>query len=237
MPAASPLAEARAPEGRFAKVSQIEDPATALLQPSRSGAGQLDLSTVVDGARTPNERRAERSREDPPGTAIVTLGSPSVKTEPKRLRSWVPFLGLVFDRRARQTQLFDEQDIRLLQLRDSERLHIEATAVGNGRAGDLTNLEPDSPEEPAAAWRAGVEGSAHVLSLEEIAERGHEHTLGSGRTAARLQIWKQGRRYLMQQMDGLPLSVNGEALTSPLVVLEDGDEVTHNGERLTLRMS
>ena len=41
----------------------------------------------------------------------------------------------------------------------------------------------------------------------------------------------------MQQLDGSPLSVNGAALTSPLVVLEDGDVVTHNGETLTLRMS
>ena len=65
------------------------------------------------------DARAERSREDPPGTAIVTLGSPSVRRSQNAAGSWVPFLGLVFDRRARQTQLFDERDSRLLQLRDS----------------------------------------------------------------------------------------------------------------------
>jgi hypothetical protein len=199
-------------------------------------SAQLEPAAALSGILAPN-REIGAQQGKPASNSDSDYRAEQPETVRRRLGSWVPFLGLVLDRRVRQTQRFDDQDRRLLQLRDSARHHIEASVHGNVRTGALVTPESDSPEELSGKRESGGQVPTEVLRLEDIAERGYEHTLGSGITAAHVKIWKQGSHYLMQQIDGSPLAVNGTALTSPLVVLEDGDEVTHAAERLKLRMS
>ena len=46
-----------------------------------------------------------------------------------------------------------------------------------------------------------------------------------------LQVWKHGANYMLQQVDGPPIAIAGESLALPIVVLEDGDEISAGEHR------
>jgi hypothetical protein len=50
-------------------------------------------------------------------------------------------------------------------------------------------------------------------------------TLKDGRGVVKLHVWHLGGRWLLRQLDGAPVSVSGREIESPIVVLEDGDEI------------
>jgi hypothetical protein len=78
---------------------------------------------------------------------------------------------------------------------------------------------------PTWANGEGVEGEAVELMLPS-----------RDGAPAKIRIWNHESRYLMQHVDGPPVSVCGEPLIMPIVVLDDGDEIATDAAAVRLEV-
>ncbi|MEX0749327.1 MAG: hypothetical protein WD359_00830, partial [Dehalococcoidia bacterium] len=129
-------------------------------------------------------------------------------------RSWMERIrGRSDDRDAR----IEAENERILSLRvDGDAPVVHEHTKGHGH---------DSADEPFALRPQLRPAASGPVELELTEDEGCDFLLGSEADPARVQIWRQGGRYLLQQVSGPAVSVGGALLASPIIVLEDGDEV------------
>jgi hypothetical protein len=120
--------------------------------------------------------------------------------------------------------MIEASNARLLDLR-SDGDSVAPSHNGNGHRAS---------HEPAQRAALLPEGP---IDIELSEHEGQEFLLGDHDDPACIQVWRQGGRYLLQHVSGPPVSVGGELLTSPIVVLDDGDEIACGDERVRVRFA
>jgi len=187
-------------------------------------------TTAPEVAPLPRERTVSTSKAS---TSAPDQSKPTAGAS-------VAFVDRVFGRNAKRADMIEEQNDRLLKLRPNTHLEDEPVRVP-------VSAEPASRDqqlaagqaEPSSALVLGLNdaGSNQLLLAEQIVDEVYERTLGSGSGAARIQIWRRGLRYMLRNLDGSSVAVNGVPLTSPIVVLEDGDEIARGNHSITFRLN
>lgn len=142
--------------------------------------------------------------------------------EARRRQGWMERLrGRSQDR----AEVVEAENNRLLSLRDED-----------GGPGEHNGHRPAHESEIAAQPPLRPEPHAPV-TLDLTPHEGFDFLLGDPADPAHIQIWRQARSYLLQQLSGPAASVGGVALASPIVVLEDGDEVSCGGDVVRVRFA
>jgi hypothetical protein len=154
----------------------------------------------------------EAASESSGHQAMVEVPGQAVQ-EAQRTRGWIERLR---GRSEQREAIAQAENQRLLSLCNEG---IEPTNGHDSRHDESVLEQPALRMEPSGP-----------MTLELSEDEGYDFLLGNHDDPARIQIWHQAGRYLLQQVSGPVASVGGEPLVSPIVVLEDGDEVTCAGD-------
>jgi hypothetical protein len=139
----------------------------------------------------------------------------------------------VLTRKSRHIATVEAENERVLTLRDEvPDAGLDAEALDDAAEPLCVELELPSPR--AGGFIIFRNGAAHTEKTVLISGEIQELALGLG---ARLQVWQRGDAYLLQHIGGAPISVGGAPLRSPIIVLDDGDELTCDGEVLRFNIA
>jgi hypothetical protein len=139
----------------------------------------------------------------------------------------------VLARGERQRKIVEDENKRVLTLRGATEQPVDAAQTTTHRAEPAVRDErapDDGHEETSRPPAFLLINNAAPAPLDLAAEDTRQFTLGEGANAAKVQVWRRGDSYLLQQISGAPISIGGQVLTAPVVVLEDGDEIAHAGD-------
>jgi len=183
--------------------ASVMPPAIAVI----SASPESDVrATVVDAATV----AAPQGDATAPSQNEQTYRTP----EASRPRGWFERLRGRSEERAAMVEAENERLLGLCEADEPSDRESAARGNGHSRHDGAVITQPELRIVPQGP-----------VTLELAGDEGYDFLLGDESDPARIQIWRQGRRYLLQQVSGPVARVGGAELVSPIVVLEDGDEV------------
>jgi hypothetical protein len=148
----------------------------------------------------------------------------------------------VLARGERQRESVERDNERVLTLRDGTSNDAAASDSAVRKTDPSNeavthNEHRNGHDEPSRPPAFLLIGDAPPAPLDLSGEDTRQFTLGEGPNAAKVQLWRRGDSYMLQQISGAPISIGGQQLTAPIVVLEDGDEIAHDGDVMRIVLS
>lgn len=210
------------PAGRDETVAAVEStaateiaspprPAEAVVEPPRAPA-------PLDSAPQPAPIRLDAAPQPKHAAASIHENGHAAPVEEGRQDGTL--IDRMLGRKEKRDEVVEHLQERLLQLR--------------GHQADVAPMPPvaERVNGRRVAEKESPGGDRIRESTQEVTEDGVDIVLG--RNAA-LHIWRRGSAYMMQQVSGGQVLINGEVLTSPMVVLDDDDEIRSGDDTIVLR--
>jgi len=190
------------------------------------GSGQLLDDTPGEERneyepREPDEREARRVEGEDAATGALSVAR-------ARLAGRLPRLTGRPDR----STLVEAENRRLLGLKEGA---VPPSAHGSGAPVVVIRDAPGTPSAGGDVLAAALSVVSGPRAGEEIPVEpveGAQVVLKDQRGGVKLRVWHLSGRWLLQQLDGPPVSIGGRPLEAPIVILEDGDEIDHGGSVL-----
>lgn len=244
--AAPPIATA----GTIAAQTLDAAAAPAMPQPVEAPAFPVEAA-AVEAVPPPVDDPAPSSRALETATAAPAAAAPAAAGFIARLRQRVageapgsaaPHRMSAADVRA---ELLEREHARLLTLRDAPAGEAYGAAARPDSAEPAEAPPPAFDDAPAVARLDFVAGRRAGASVPLDGER---TTIGAGPHATVVLsdedgsvapehacIWQQGDSFLFRHVDGDAVTIGGQPLSLPVVVLEDGDEIAIGANRIVFR--